>query len=70
MSKQKRSSGDPGSSGVDPNAPLVPPVLITLGKFFLRNIDMVYMNYMNISMFHRMDVVPTEGIPRAACVEP
>jgi hypothetical protein len=37
--------GDPGSSGPNLNAPPVPPILMSLGKFFLRNIDFIYNNY-------------------------
>jgi hypothetical protein len=37
--------GGPGSSGPEPNAPPVPPMLMSLGKFFLRNIDVIYNNY-------------------------
>jgi hypothetical protein len=43
------SSGDPGSTGPDPNTPPVPPLLLSLGKFFLRNIDTIYSNYVEHS---------------------
>jgi hypothetical protein len=38
-------SGDPGSPGADPNARPAPPFLVSLGKFFLININVIFLNY-------------------------
>jgi hypothetical protein len=62
------SWGDPGPPGAGPNAPPVPPFLISLGRFFLNNIDSIYDNYMqyvgntSLSMASRPDGITPDGL--------
>jgi hypothetical protein len=76
------SSGDRAALEPNPDAPPVPPGLISLGKFFLRNINIIYTSYVqyfdnvNIpdSLAARPDGIALNGLapvsePTAAAVE-
>jgi hypothetical protein len=44
---QAEFSGVPGSPWADPDAPPAPPILVSLGRFVLSNINIIYGNYVD-----------------------